>query len=94
MAGIDGVQNKIDPGAPLEKDIYGLSAEELKNVPSTPGSLEEAVLKLGSHHNFLVKGDVFTKDVIDTWVDWKINHEIRPMQMRPVPYEFYLYFDM
>lgn len=94
MAGIDGIQNKIDPGAPLEKDIYGLSPEELKNVPSAPGSLADALTCLENDMDFLLKGEVFSRDIIETWTEYKFKHEIQPMQQRPVPYEFYLYFDM
>src|SRR6185369_2969387 len=71
MAGIDGIQNKMDPGDPLDKDIYGLTPEELKDVPSAPGSLKEALNNLRKDHAFLLKGDVFTQDVIDTWIDYK-----------------------
>ncbi len=93
MAGLDGIQNKIDPGKPLDKDIYGLSPEELKNVPSAAGSLEEALAALQKDHAFLMKGDVFTQDVIDTWIDYKKNKEADPVRIRPVPHEFYLYYD-
>lgn len=93
MAGLDGIQKKIHPGEPLDKDIYGLSPKELKDVPSTPGSLEEAMRALEADHEFLLKGDVFTQDAIDMWVEYKWNKEINPMRMRPVPYEFALYFD-
>ncbi len=93
MAGLDGIQNKIKPGEPLDKDIYGLSPEELKNVPSTPGSLEEALNALKKDHEFLLKGDVFTSDVIETWIEYKTKAEINPVKLRPVPLEFSLYFD-
>lgn len=93
MAGLDGIQKKIHPGDPLDKDIYGLSPKELKDVPSTPGSLEEAMRALEADHEFLMKGDVFTQDAIDMWLEYKWNKEINPMRMRPVPYEFVLYFD-
>lgn len=93
MAGIDGIQNKIDPGEPLDKDIYGLTPEELKNVPSAAGSLEEALNALQKDHKFLLKGDVFTEDVIETWIDYKKNKEADPVRLRPVPYEFFLYYD-
>ena len=94
MAGLDGVENKIDPGQPLDKDIYGLSAEELANIPSAPGSLEEALNALKEDHEFLLKGDVFTQDVIDKWIDYKTENEVNPVRMRPVPLEFALYFDI
>ncbi|MCL4558566.1 MAG: type I glutamate--ammonia ligase [Deltaproteobacteria bacterium] len=93
MAGLDGIQNKLKPGDPLDKDIYGLSPEELKNVPSTPGSLEEALNALKKDHEFLLKGDVFTSDVIETWIEYKTRAEINAVKLRPVPLEFSLYFD-
>jgi len=93
MAGLDGVLNKIHPGEPLDKDIYALSPEELADVPTTPGSLDEALLALESDHEFLLKGDVFTQDVIDTWLEYKTENEVDTMRLRPHPYEFYLYFD-
>ncbi|MFL5458853.1 MAG: type I glutamate--ammonia ligase [Myxococcales bacterium] len=94
MAGLDGVENRIDPGDPLDKDIYGLSPEELKDVPKMPGSLEEALGELERDHEFLLKGDVFTEDVIDTWVEHKIEKELNPVRLRPTPTEFALYFDI
>jgi glutamine synthetase len=94
MAGLDGVMNKIHPGDPLDKDIYGLAPEEAAKVPSIPGSLEEALMYLKNKSEFLRKGDVFSPDLIDTWVSYKIDKEIRPVQQRPVPYEFYLYYDL
>ncbi|CUU03392.1 L-glutamine synthetase [Candidatus Thermokryptus mobilis] len=94
MAGIDGIINKIDPGEPLDKDIYSLPPEELKNIPSTPGSLEEALKALERDHEFLLRGDVFTEDVIEAWIKYKWEKEVNPMRMRPHPYEFMLYFDV
>jgi glutamine synthetase len=94
MAGIDGIINKIDPGEPLDKDIYSLPPEELKNIPSTPGSLEEALKALEKDHEFLLRGDVFTEDVIEAWLKYKWEKEVNPMRMRPHPYEFMLYFDV
>ncbi len=93
MAGLDGILNKIDPGEPLDKDIYSLSPEELKNVPQMPTSLEEALNALEEDHEFLLKGDVFTEEVIQTWLEYKRENEIAPLRQRPNPYEFYLYFD-
>ncbi len=93
MAGLDGIENKIDPGQPLDKDIYGLSPEELKDIPSVASSLEDALDNLEKDHDFLLKGDVFTKDVIDMWVSYKREAEVQPVQMRPCPEEFALYFD-
>ena len=94
MAGLDGIENKIKPGDPLDKDIYALGPEELSNIPSVPGSLEEAVKALEDDHEFLLKGDVFTEDVIETWIDYKTENEINPIRLRPVPYEFTLYYDV
>jgi glutamine synthetase len=94
MAGLDGIENRIDPGQPLDKDIYGLSPEELKDIPKMPGSLEEALEALGRDHEFLLKGDVFTQDVIHTWIKTKTDTEITPIRMRPSPMEFALYFDI
>lgn len=94
MAGLDGIENKIDPGQPLDKDIYGLSPEELKDIPSTPGSLEDALKYLREDHEFLLKGDVFTQDVIEKWIEYKMESEVNPVRMRPVPLEFALYYDI
>ena len=94
MAALDGIENKIDPGQPLDEDIYGLSAKELAKVPSTPGSLEESLKALGKDHKFLLKGDVFTKDVIEMWIEYKTLNEVDVVRMRPHPMEFKLYFDI
>ena len=94
MAGLDGIENRIDPGDPLDKDIYGLSPEELKDVPKMPGSLEEALGELKKDHEFLLKGDVFTPDVIEAWIDTKTEKELNPVRLRPTPMEFALYFDI
>ncbi|NCS88182.1 MAG: type I glutamate--ammonia ligase [Ignavibacteria bacterium CG2_30_36_16] len=94
MAGIDGIINRIDPGEPLDKDIYDMAPEELKNVPSTPGSLDAALKALAEDHEYLLKGDVFTEDVIETWIKYKVEKEIRPMALQPHPFEFNLYYDV
>jgi len=94
MAGLDGIEKKLDPGDPLDKDIYSLGPEELADIPSVPGSLEDALKALEGDHEFLLKGDVFTEDVVDTWIDYKIENEVNPIKLRPVPYEFMLYFDV
>jgi len=94
MAGLDGIQNKIEPGEPLEKDLYDLPPEEAKAVKSTPGSLGEVLTALEQDHNFLLKGDVFTPDVIETWIKYKREKELAPINLRPTPYEFFLYFDL
>jgi glutamine synthetase len=93
MAGLDGIEKRIHPGEPLDKDIYALSPEELKEVPSVPYSLDEALKALRADHEYLLKGDVFTPDVIDTWLEFKQDHEVDPVRLRPVPLEFALYFD-
>ena len=94
MAGLDGIENKIDPGEPLDKDIYSLGPEELAAVPKVPGSLDEALNALENNHDFLLKGDVFTKDVIDVWLEYKRENEINAMALRPHPFEFELYYDV
>jgi glutamine synthetase len=94
MAGLDGIENKIDPGEPLDKDIYGLSPEELTGVPTMPGSLDEALTELHLDHEFLLRGDVFTDDAIETWIAYKREHEVNPVRMRPHPHEFELYYDI
>jgi glutamine synthetase len=94
MAGLDGIMNKIDPGEPLDKDIYDLSPEELRNVPSTPGSLEESLKALERDHDFLLRGDVFTEDLISTWINYKMTNEVKQVALRPHPYEFMLYYDI
>jgi glutamine synthetase len=94
MAVLDGIENKIDPGDPLDKNIYDLPPEELATIPSAPGSLDEALAALKEDHAFLLKGDVFTKDVIDTWIAYKTAHEVNPVRLRPHPHEFYLYYDI
>jgi glutamine synthetase len=93
MAGLDGVQNKIDPGDPLDKDIYGLSPEELSKVPNVAGSLDEALAALKDDHEFLLKGDVFTQDVIDMWIKYKTENELDVLKLQPTPGEFDLYYD-
>ena len=94
MAGLDGIENKIDPGEPLDKDIFELSAEELERVPSVPGSLEESLKALDKDHAFLTKGGVFHKEFIDLWIDYKMSREVKPFQMRPHPIEFQMYYDI
>lgn len=94
MAGLDGVMNKIDPGESLDKDIYDLSPEEMKRVPSMPGSLEEALNCLEDDHNFLLRGDVFTEDLIETYVSYKRKNEADQVRLRPHPWEFAMYYDI
>jgi glutamine synthetase, type I len=92
-AGIDGIKNQIDPGEPLDVDIYDLSPEELSKIPSTPGSLEGALEALEKDHSFLTESGVFTEDFIQTWISYKLDNEVNPMRLRPHPYEFALYYD-
>jgi glutamine synthetase len=94
MAGLDGVENKIDPGQPLDKDIYDMSPEELKGVPSLPGSLDESLRALAADHKFLLKGEVFTEETINLWINYKMKNEVDAVRMRPHPYEFQLYYDI
>jgi glutamine synthetase len=93
MAAIDGIQNKIDPGEPLDRDIYEMAPEELAKYPKTPGSLAEAIDALEKDHKFLLAGGVFTEDLIETWINWKREKELDEMALRPHPYEFNLYYD-
>jgi len=94
MAGLDGVKNQIDPGQPLDKNIYDLPAEEAKGIKKVPGSLEESLAELEEDHDFLTEGDVFTEDVIETWIEYKMENEVDQIRLRPHPYEFCLYFDI
>ena len=94
MAALDGIQNKIDPGEPLDKDIYDLAPEELAEVPTTPGSLEQVLAALARDHEFLLRGDVFTEDVINTWINYKTENEVNALALRPHPYEFCMYYDI
>lgn len=94
MAGLDGIVNKLDPGEPLDKDIYDLSPEEMKRVPSMPASLDEALDCLEEDHGFLTKGDVFSEELIETFVSYKRKAEAEAVRLRPHPYEFALYYDI
>ena len=94
MAGLDGIQNKIDPGEPLDKNLYDLEPEEAASIPQTPGSLSDALDALAADHDFLLKGDVFTEDVIETWIEYKRENEVDAINQRPHPHEFALYFDV
>ena len=93
QAGLDGIRNKIEPPAPLDKDIYDLPAAEKANIKSVPGSLEEVLDALEADHDYLLEGGVFTEDVIETWVDYKRSHELDQVRLRPHPWEFMLYYD-
>ncbi len=94
MAGLDGIQNKIDPGEAMDKDLYDLPPEEKAKIPQVPGSLKDALDALHADHAFLTKGDVFTQDVIDSWIDYKMEREVLELSLRPHPYEFYMYSDI
>jgi glutamine synthetase len=93
LAAVDGIQNKMNPGEPLDRDIYDMPPKELENVPKAPGSLSVALEALQQDHDFLLRGDVFTEDVISTWITLKQEKEIAPMRLRPHPFEFCLYYD-
>ncbi len=94
MAGLDGIQRKLDPGDPLDKDIYSLSPEELQGVAQVPGSLEASLEALAKDHEFLLQGDVFTKDIIEEWTQYKQSEEIDPVKLQTTPKEFELYYDV
>jgi glutamine synthetase len=94
LAGLDGIINKIDPGAPLEKDIYHLSVEEMKDIKVVPSALELSLGELAADKEFLKQGGVFTDEFIQKWIDYKIDNEVKPMQLRPHPYEFHLYYEV
>ena len=94
MAAIDGIQNKIDPGDPMDKNIYDLPPEQLANIPKTPASLAESLAALKQDHDFLLRGDVFTPDVISTWIHDKMLNDVDSIRLRPHPYEFCMYYDI
>ncbi len=94
MAGIDGIKNRIEPPAPMDKDLYELPPDEAKSVPQVPGSLIEALEALEKDHDYLTAGGVFTDDLIETWIDYKRSKEINPIRLRPTPYEFELYYNI
>lgn len=94
MAALDGIQSKLDPGQPMDKDLYDLPPEELKDIPQAPGSLETSLNALAKDHAFLLKGDVFSEDVIKEWINYKMKNEVDAMRFRPHPHEFELYFDI
>lgn len=94
MAGLDGIQNRIEPPKPLDKDLYELPAEEKAGIPQTPGSLRATLAALADDHEFLLKGDVFTKDLIETYIEYKLKNECDALDLRPHPYEFFMYSDV
>ena len=94
MAGIDGIKNKIEPPAPVDKDLYELPPDEALAIPQVPGSLEKVLDALEADHEYLLEGGVFTQDLIDTWIDYKRANEVDPIRLRPHPHEFELYYDV
>jgi glutamine synthetase len=94
MAGLDGIQNKIDPGPGIDKDLYDLEPEEKSQITQAPGSLAEVLNALEADHDWLLRGNVFTPDVIETWIRYKREKELEPVNLRPTPYEYYLYYDI
>jgi len=94
MAGLDGIRNRIEPPDPVDKDIYDLPPEELSNLPSVPRSLEEALAGLEDDHEFLLEGDVFTEDLLEKWITYKMDEEVAAVGLRPHPMEFQLYYDL
>jgi glutamine synthetase len=94
MAGLDGIQNRIEPPTPMDRDLYDLPPEELAQVPQVPGSLGEVLDALEADHEYLLAGGVFTPDVIDTWVAYKRENEVDALRLRPHPWEFSLYYDI
>ena len=94
LAGLDGVRDRIEPPAPMDKDLYDLPPEELAGVPQVPGSLEEVLNALEADHDYLLAGGVFTPDLIETWIAYKREHEVDAVRLRPHPWEFHLYYDI
>jgi glutamine synthetase len=94
MAGLDGIQRRIDPGLPVDADVYELPEEELARIATVPGSLADAIDALERDHDFLLKGGVFTEDLIETWIKYKRAEEIDPVRLRPHPWEFALCYDV
>lgn len=94
MAGIDGIRNRIEPADPIDKDLYELPPEEHALIAQVPESFEDALKALAEDHDYLTEGDVFTEDLINTWIDYKMTNEVAPLRQRPHPYEFALYYDI
>jgi glutamine synthetase len=94
MAGMDGIKNKIEPPAPVDKDLYELPPEEAKDIAQVPASLDAVIDRLETDHEYLLEGGVFTPDLIETWIELKRTNEIDPLRLRPHPYEFALYYDV
>ncbi len=94
MAGLDGIENKIDPGEAMDKDLYELPPEELAQIPQMPGALDEALDAMEQDHEFLLKGNVFTEDALTKWIQYKRENEVDALRLRPHPYEFFMYYDI
>jgi glutamine synthetase len=94
MAGLDGIKDKIYPGEPLDKDIFDLPSDEARHIRSVPASLDEARKCLQEDQEFLLQGGVFDKDILETWIDYKLTREFDAIRLRPHPYEFMLYYDI
>jgi glutamine synthetase len=94
MAGLDGIKKELDPGDPMDKNIYELSPEDAAKVNTVPGSLDASLAALEADHDFLLEGGVFTQDLLDAWIGYKKEREIDPIRLRPHPYEYHLYFDL
>ena len=94
MAGLDGIQNKIHPGEAMDKNLYDLEPEELGNIQTLPASLEEALNNLEDDHEFLLKGGVFSEDLVEAWISYKRTNEVDQMRLRPHPHEFFMYYDV
>jgi glutamine synthetase len=94
MAGLDGIQNKIDPGEAMDKNLYDLAPEEAGNIPTLPASLEGALNSLEDDHQFLLKGGVFSEDLIEAWISYKRDNEVDQIRIRPHPHEFFMYYDV
>jgi len=94
LAGLDGIENKLDPGEPMDKDLYDLEPREAARIPTMPGSLDDAIKHLEKDHQFLLKGGVFSEDLVETWIAYKRGREVDQLRLRPHPYEFFMYFDV
>jgi len=94
MAGLDGIERRLDPGAPMDVDLYELAAHDGESVKQVPGSLGEVLDALEADHEFLLRGGVFTEDLIQTWIQWKRTREVDAVRLRPHPWEFHLYYDV
>ena len=94
MAGLDGIKNKIDPGKPIEGDLFSMPPKQLSRIKTVPGSLEDALDALEKDHKFLLEGGVFTQEVIETWLAYKRENEVDEIRQRPHPHEFFLYYDI